>query len=143
MNNIHYYLMKSHLALRKNIMNKVQEFGLTSGQPKILEYLYCVGKADQRTIAEHCEIEPATVGTILAKMQRDDLVIRSKDDGNRRSVFVTLTQKGKEMAVIIQKIFQQAEQSALVGVNDKEREKLCEILKLIYRNLRPTEDEND
>lgn len=65
MESLHYLLMKTHSMLSRGILSEAAKIGLTPGQPKILEFLLAKTEADQKTIAAYCEIEPATVGSIL------------------------------------------------------------------------------
>ena len=64
MESLHYLLMKSNALFSRMILSEVSKIGLTSGQPKILDFLLQYQEADQKTIAAHCEIEQATVGSI-------------------------------------------------------------------------------
>ena len=36
---LHYLLMSDHLMVQKALLNRIKDTGLTSGQPKILDYL--------------------------------------------------------------------------------------------------------
>ena len=90
MESLHYLLMKSHAMLSRNILSQANKIGLTSGQPKILDFLIKFGEADQKTIASYCEIEPATVGSILMRMEENGLIHRRQKEGNRRSLYVSL-----------------------------------------------------
>ena len=74
MESLHYLLMKAHTTLNRKIVAGVGELGLTSGQPKVLDYLNRFGERDQKTIAAYCEIEPATVGSILTRMEAAGLL---------------------------------------------------------------------
>lgn len=138
---VHEWLMKAHTAMRRRVMEGAQREGLTSGQPKILEYLMQNEGSDQRNIALSCEIEPATVGSILTRMEAGGLVERRRAEGNRRSLFVYLTERGKEAAMRTEEIFAAAERAALEGCSEEERERLCLLLARIYRNLARTEAE--
>ena len=71
MESLHYLLMKTNSIVSRGIMREASQMGLTSGQPKILEFLREAQEADQKTIAEHCEIEQATAGSILKMCIRD------------------------------------------------------------------------
>ena len=73
MESLHYLLMKSHALFSRKVLSEVSKIGLTAGQPKVLDFLQDRGEADQKTIAAHCEIEPATVGSILLRMERAGL----------------------------------------------------------------------
>ena len=84
MESLHYLLMKTHTILNRQILNCAGKAGLTAGQPKVLEFLSQHGESDQKTIASYCEIEPATVGSILLRMERSGLIVRQQHEGNRR-----------------------------------------------------------
>lgn len=140
MKTFHHLLMKSHTVLNKKIMSVAQKHGLTIGQPKILEYLLEVRCADQKSIAKYCEIEPATVGSILNRMEEAQLIERKRENGNRRSLFVSLTQKGYESALKTQELFKKAEQVALESVSDEEKKLVCEVLEKVYDNLQKAEE---
>lgn len=141
MTSVHYLLMKSHAAMRKRVMAQAQREGLTSGQPKILEYLAENEGADQRSIALHCEIEAATVGSILMRMETAGLIERRRVGGNRRSLYVYLTEKGKSAAARTQEIFDSAEVAALLGCTEEEKRQLKELLTRVYRNLTRMEEQ--
>ena len=98
MESLHYLLMKSHAMVHRRVTSKTASIGLTSGQPKVLDFLLRFHEADQKTIAAYCEIEPATVGSILSRMETSGLVVRRQKEGNRRSLYVSLTEKGVNAA---------------------------------------------
>lgn len=115
MESLHYLLMKAHANLSRYILLQAATLSLTPGQPKVLDFLQKVGEADQKTIAAYCEIEPATAGSILLRMEQAGLIVRRQKPGNRRSLFVSLTEKGTAAARAMDDIFHQAEEKALAG----------------------------
>lgn len=62
---LHYLLMTDHLMVQKSLITSVKDTGLTSGQPKVLDYLKNHDGAVQKDIAINCHIEPASLTTIL------------------------------------------------------------------------------
>lgn len=128
MQSLHYLLMKSQAIFSKKVHTEITKLGLTSGQPKILEFLLQYYETDQKTIATYCEIEPATVGSILLRMENQGLVIRRKKEGNRRSLYVSLTKKGKDMALQLRTIFIQIEKEATSLLSDEEIKSLQQML---------------
>ena len=70
MESLHYLLMKAHTNLSRYILAQASSLSLTPGQPKVLDFLQKAGEADQKTIAAYCEIEPATAGSILLRMEQ-------------------------------------------------------------------------
>ena len=138
MESLHYLLMKSHAMLSRIILSQANKIGLTSGQPKILDFLLKSEEADQKTIASYCEIEPATVGSILMRMEENGLVLRRQKEGNRRSLYVSLTEKGKQSAEKLMGIFNEAENMAVSNMTDEEikvlKETLCKLCDTIKIN---------
>lgn len=135
MESLHYLLMKSHSVMQRKIYSEAQKIGLTSGQPKILDYLYEHEGSDQKTIAGYCEIEPATLGSILLRMEQKGLIERRQKNGNRRSLFVYLTENGKEVCEKMHDIFSKADEQAINGISSAEIEEVKNILTKICRNL--------
>ena len=138
MESLHYLLMKSHAMLSRSILSQANKIGLTSGQPKILDFLLKSEEADQKTIASYCEIEPATVGSILMRMEENGLVLRRQKEGNRRSLYVSLTEEGKQSAEKLMDIFNEAENMAVSNMTDEEikvlKETLCKLCDTIKIN---------
>lgn len=128
MESLHYLLMKSHAMLSRRILAQAGKLGLTSGQPKVLDFLWKYQEADQKTIAAYCEIEPATVGSILLRMENIGLIVRRQKDGNRRSLYVSLTPAGRETAAKLMDIFDSEESSAAAGLTPEEQTTLNQLL---------------
>ena len=128
MESLHYLLMKSHAMLSHRILSEASRLGLTPGQPKVLEFLLRHGESDQKTIAAYCEIEPATVGSTLLRMEEGGLILRRQKAGNRRSLYVSLTEKGLEAANRMTGVFHDAETVASAELSDEEEARLRELL---------------
>ena len=90
----HYQLMSSHINLQKQLFASLKHTGLTSGQPKILDYLQDHNGATQKDIALACHIEAASLTSILSGMEKKGMIERKALNGNRRSLHVFLTEKG-------------------------------------------------
>ena len=144
MESLHYLLMKTHSLFSKQVMSEASRVGLTSGQPKVLEYLILFGEADQKTIAAYCEIEPATVGSILLRMEENGLILRRQKAGNRRSLYVSLTDKGRRAAAQVEEIFRTVETEAAAGLSPEETVLLQELLSKLCIGMQPsTKKEKD
>ena len=91
----HYLVMAEHSMFQKKLLAKLKGTGLTSGQPKILDYLSDHDGASQKDIAHGCHIEPGTLTTLLNRMEEIGLVERRMLGGNRRSFYVFMTDLGK------------------------------------------------
>ena len=134
MRSLHYLWMKTYLQMKRLVSAQVMPLGLSPGQPKILEFLAEYGEHEQKDIADYCEIEPATVGNILSRMETAGLVVRRNRPNNRRSLYVSLTPKGEEMAQIVQGIFAEAEAQITAGLTREERAVLFRLLSKCLQN---------
>ena len=135
MESLHYLLMKSHTLLNRKILSQAMKLGYSPGQPKVLEYLSKYEGSDQKTIAAYCEIEPATVGSILLRMENTGLIERRQAPGNRRSLYVYLTDKGRQAARDIAEVFAQADKTAEASLSPDEVMQLKMLLEKISNTL--------
>ena len=135
MESLHYLLMKTHTHLNRWILNEASHLGLSSGQPKVLECLAHYGECNQKTIAAYCEIEPATVGSIVTRMEQAGLVCRTQKEGNRRALYVSLTPKGQERSDQMAHIFRQADLYATAALSQEEQTHLRQLLETVCASI--------
>lgn len=128
MESLHYLLMKAHTLMNRQIVGGASKLGLSAGQPKVLEYLLMYGESNQKTIADYCEIEQATVGSILLRMEEAGLIVRAKKEGNRRSLYVALTEEGKKAAKEMETVFEESEKKVSGALNAEELWQLRKLL---------------
>ncbi|MBM6914152.1 MarR family transcriptional regulator [Gemmiger formicilis] len=134
MNSLHHLWMKTYLQLNRMVLDRAAALGLSPGQPKILEFLAAQGEHEQKAIADYCEIEPATVGSILTRMEAAGLVTRRNRPGNRRSLYVSLTPRGQELAGALNGVFAEAEAQITTGLTAEERQTLTGLLEKCLQN---------
>lgn len=132
---LHYLLMSDHLLFQKTLLSDIKNTGLTPGQPKVLDYLLTHDGAFQKEIAKACHIEPATITSVLRGMENNGLITRKNLDGNRRNLYVYLTEKGKSSAQQIDTMFAAIEKKAMTDFEDDEKEQLCALLAKINKNM--------
>lgn len=109
---LHYLLMSDHSLFQKSLLTSIRDSNLTPGQPKVLDYLSTHDGAVQKEIAESCHIEPATLTSVLLGMEKKGLIMRKNLNGNRRSLYVYLTDKGKMLAKEVERKFEFIEKNS-------------------------------
>lgn len=134
MSSLHHLWMKTYLQMKRLVNARTAPLGLSPGQPKILEFLAEYGEHEQKDIAEYCEIEPATVGNILLRMENAGLIQRRNRPNNRRSLYVSLTPKGARLAQTLQGIFAAAEEQITAELTEEEREVRMRLLAKCVQN---------
>lgn len=130
----HYLVMAEQSMFQKELLAKLKGLGLTIGQPKILDHLQTHDGAEQKEIARGCHIEPGTLTTLLNRMEKSGLVERRMLNGNRRSLYVFMTDKGKKQAEAVAEAFRELEEKAFYGLSCEERRVFLDIFTRIYDN---------
>lgn len=130
----HYLIMAEHSMFQKELLAKLKYSGLTIGQPKVLDYLKDHDGTSQKDIARGCHIEPGTLTTLLNRMEEAGLVERHMMNGNRRSLYVFLTDKGKEQLELVTAAFSEMETEAFRGLSETERKTFMDLFLRIYAN---------
>lgn len=130
----HYLIMAEHSMFQKELLAKLKYSGLTIGQPKVLDYLKDHDGTSQKDIARGCHIEPGTLTTLLNRMEESGLVECRMMNGNRRSLYVFLTDKGKEQLELVTAAFAEMEAEAFRGLSETERKTFMDLFLRIYAN---------
>ncbi|WNM42919.1 MarR family winged helix-turn-helix transcriptional regulator [Micromonospora halotolerans] len=78
-----------------------EHHGLTSAGMRVLLVLLRAGDSTHREMAERCFVRPATLTGIVDTLERDGFVARRREPHDRRSVQLSLTDKGREHALAI------------------------------------------
>jgi len=131
----HYMIMINQALFQKKVLSSLMEIGLTPGQPKVLDYLGRHDGSMQKDIAYGCQIDPATLTGILARMEEKGLVERHLMNGNRRTSYVYLTENGRGKGKKVAEIFLELEEEIFKGIDKKEREQFMKVFYKICCNM--------
>ena len=75
-------------------------------------------------------------------MEKKGYIQRSTKSGDRRSLYVYLTDKGREYVEMLNKKFDLVESLALRGFTAEETEELQSLLVRVYDNMKGSEKDN-
>ena len=75
-------------------------------------------------------------------MESAGLIERRRKEGNRRSLYVRLTPKGRSLALEVRELFRRAEDRALAGLSEHGRQGFTAMLLAVYNNI-TSEADND
>ena len=118
---LHYLLMANHFMIQKALVTSVKDTGLTSGQPKVLDYLKNHNGAVQKDIAAGCHIEPASLTAILNGMETKGLIERRLCPDNHRFYNVYLTETGRLYVGRLENEFDTIESYALQNFSEADK----------------------
>jgi DNA-binding MarR family transcriptional regulator len=89
-------VVAGHLMAQQWNRYLAEEHGLTQAGMVTLMTLARHGELPHRAVAERCFVRPATLTGIVDTLERDGLVERHRDAGDRRSVRLALTPAGRD-----------------------------------------------
>ena len=121
--------------LRTTFDRRVRALGLTRSQWWVLTHLFRQDGITQSDLAEILDIEKATLGRLLDRMEAKDLVRRQTDDNDRRAKRVYLTAEVEPSVRTMRAIAAEMRRDALFGLSRSDREQFVDSLITIKENL--------
>lgn len=116
---------------------KMEEIGLHKGQGFILFHLWHHDGIPQNMIAHARHVSPATVTSMLQRMERDGWITRERGPEDQRIVRVYLTKKAKAMREEAREAFRDLEKEVTSVLTKDERKTLQGLLEKLHEHLAP------
>lgn len=137
MKRFHHYLINIFHMHEKKSQMFFRELGLSKGQPKMIEIISSHEGSSQKELAKSCSIEPATVTSLLSKMQDRELVYKKPllQENGIRIQQIFLTEKGHRIADDVKNIVDEMEQVSFQGFSEEEKNQCLSYLARIFDNL--------
>lgn len=132
----HYLLMLNYTTFQKNLLEQVRVYGLTSGQPRILDYLSAFDGASQKEIAHGCNMEAGSLTSVLNRMEEKGMIERKILNGNRRTFHVFLTPFGKELQKKVVDAFAELERESMEDFSEEEKQCFLQMFQRIQKNIK-------
>ncbi|MDA7025321.1 MarR family transcriptional regulator [Bacillus sp. CLL-7-23] len=98
---IQFLLAKALQRVSQLSKSKFQTYGITPVQFSILRELWRTDGQLGSELGKHLRIDSATITGIIDRMERNGFIKRQSDPHDRRNKLIFLTEKGKEMEVIL------------------------------------------
>ncbi|TAX53905.1 MarR family winged helix-turn-helix transcriptional regulator [Rhizobium leguminosarum] len=115
--------------------SRLKPLGFGVGQLPVLVALQNGKASTQRDLARFARIEQPPMAQMLARMERDGLIERTRDPADGRSSRIVLTKTARErMPKAIAALFR-GNKEALTGFTDADAEQLVDLLKRLIGNL--------
>ncbi len=135
MKKLHAALIRASKEHRRRASSEFTKYGITDGQPRILNFLAENDGCIQKEVADSCNIEPATVTSILAGMEKSGFIYRSSNSEDRRVLNVYLTSEGKAAQTVVKRVFSDLEDKCFQGFSEEEKDQAINLLNRIYENI--------
>jgi DNA-binding MarR family transcriptional regulator len=116
-----------------------RETGLTIPQIVLLHAVKERGKVTTAALSKHADLSPATVVTILDKLESRGLVTRERSVTDRRIVHTTLTERGVQILFDAPPVFDWAFSKGFADLSQADQRKIIEAFGTVADLLDPTD----
>ena len=121
--------------LRTTFDRRVRALDLTRSQWWVLNHLFRQDGVTQSDLAEILDIEKATLGRLLDRMEAKNLVRRQTDQHDRRAKRIYLTAEVEPSVQAMRTIAAEMRRDALSGLSRQDREQFVDLLITVKENL--------
>jgi MarR family transcriptional regulator, transcriptional regulator for hemolysin len=126
--------------LRVTFDRRVKPLGLTRSQWWVLNHLFRNNGATQSELADVLEIEKATLGRLLDRMEAKGWIRREDHASDRRAKCVYLTEEVEPAMKAMRVAAAELRRDALATLESAERERFVDMLLAVKTNLSRLED---
>lgn len=128
---LHFLLLRAFHHVNQTVVARTRALGLLPGQPKILEYLAENDGCRARDICSGCCQDKSTMTSLLARMEREGIVRREEDPGDRRASRVFLTEKGHDLAMEVKRVVWVVDDEACQGLDAAKLASALDVLRTL------------
>jgi DNA-binding MarR family transcriptional regulator len=126
--------------LRTAFDRRVKSLGLTRSQWWVLNHLYRNDGITQSELAEILEVERATLGRLLDRLEAKGWVRREGHAGDRRAKRVFLTEEVEPALKAMRAAAAELRRDALTGISTEEQSRFVDALLAVKANLSRTDN---
>lgn len=130
-----FWINHASRGIMKRFEERLRPHDLGMAYLPVIVSLYEDGPLSQRELLERARIEQPTMAALLARMERDGLIVRKPDPSDARSRVISLSAKGRARLPIVMEAMQEVVDQALAGIDAGERAMLMDVLQRVVKNL--------
>lgn len=117
------------------IGKKIEPYGIGSGQFPFLMRLYREDGVNQESLSDYLKIDKGTTTRAIQKLVDEGYVFRQRDETDKRSYKVFLTEKGKKLEPDMRKIGSEWEEILFSSFDDSQRREITNSLEIMFENV--------
>lgn len=129
--------------MRTTFDRRVKRLGFTRSQWWVLNHLFRNDGVTQSELADILEVEKATLGRLLDRMEQKGWIRREGDAGDRRAKRVFLTEEVEPAIKAMRAAAGELRRDAVAGLSASQQEQFVDTLLAIKANLQRLAGENN
>jgi DNA-binding MarR family transcriptional regulator len=132
---IGFLLTRTSIANKKVLSRVLLPYDVTPEQYGVLNRLCLKDGISQKQLSELIVRDQTSIGKVLDKLERKELILRKDDPSDRRAFLLYLTPKGKELAEQLISLVEAFHTMASEGISDEDIDVFVSVINKLYRNL--------
>lgn len=114
----------------QTVERRLSPFGFNHTEARLLSLLAQEdGVVTQDELSDMLFVDRSNAGRALKRLERDDYIVRRRDDADKRAHLVAITEKGREASQTISGVKEEITQSFFRDLTKKEADAAVKILK--------------
>lgn len=132
-----FLLSKVQYAITVHLKKELKKMGLdiTTGQFAIMMALELVGKTTMGELSRILTIDNSAITRLVDKLEKQSLAERTINPDDRRQMLVSITDEGREKAVILKRIIQEANARIYEGFSEADMDAFVRVNQGIIRKF--------
>jgi len=123
-----HLIRRAHQLAVAIFMEETAAYDATPVQFAILNALMDDPGEDQITLSNRVAFDPATLGSVIGRIEAKGWVTRKADPGDKRRKLLWITQEGEKVALGMKRAVSKAQQRILAPLDEEERVQLSTLL---------------
>ncbi|TXC91289.1 MarR family transcriptional regulator [Metabacillus litoralis] len=119
---INRYLVVSFAVTKKGenlVKDSIGDF-ITNDQHYTLRYIHKVGTCTSTELSEEFDVKRSAITAIINRLTEKELIKRTRDENDRRVIYLTLTEKGTELYVKTEEKIRKLVESIITSFDESE-----------------------
>jgi len=130
------------IHFRSQMDEKLRPQGVTTAQLQLLKAIRDEPGVSGAQLARSCYVTPQSAQSLLAGLERDGWIIRTRDRGNDRILAARLTPEGERLLLTAESVAKVIEGKLWRGVAESSIKALNEVLEQCLANLGPESEDH-
>jgi DNA-binding MarR family transcriptional regulator len=135
-NTIGFQLIKILKLKRRFVDIEMNELGLSRTAWRVLFWMNILGACSQKELLKNLEIDAGHLSRVLEGFEKKGYIVRTPIQGNRRSLFIQMTEYGKLFLMPHMQLAINKEDAILLNeINEQDRKLLFKLLNQLEANM--------
>lgn len=124
------------------ITKRMEKYNIGQGQFMFLLELYIEDGRNQEELSKVLKIDKGTTARAIKKLEEEGYIERFKDEKDKRSNKIYLTQKGRDIKESIFSVLDEWERKMSEHLDESEKELMIKLLKKVCLNIDKQEEKS-